>query len=129
MEEDRAKKRPLDLDWEKLLPNSSQNGDDDDDAPPELIVKSSTTATATAASTMGSGDERHEDFEKWSDRMLEEQIERKRRTCETMGPRMPDKGEKLRLTLKRFEDERERRKLARPQKLNSSYAYVCPLPQ
>ncbi|KAL0004188.1 hypothetical protein SO802_011749 [Lithocarpus litseifolius] len=118
MEEDRTKKRPLDLDWEKLLPNSSQN-DDDDDAPPELIVKSSTTTTAT----MGSGDERHEDFEKWSDRTLEEQIERKRRTCETMGPRMPDKGEKLRLTLKRLEDERERRKLARPQKLNSSYAY------
>ncbi|KAK4598130.1 hypothetical protein RGQ29_015571 [Quercus rubra] len=118
MEEDRAKKRPLDLDWEKLLPNSSQNDDDDDDAPPELIVKSSTTTA-----TMGSGDERHEDLEKWSDRMLEEHIERKRRTCETMGPRMPDKGEKLRLTLKRFEDERERRKLARPQKLNSSYAY------
>ena len=125
MEEDRAKKRPLDLDWEKLLPNSSQNDDDDDDAPPELIVKSSTTTA-----TMGSGDERHEDLEKWSDRMLEEHIERKRRTCETMGPRMPDKGEKLRLTLKRFEDERERRKLARPQKLNSSsYAYVCLLPQ
>ncbi|XP_075658267.1 ubiquitin-like-specific protease 1D isoform X5 [Castanea sativa] len=117
MEEDRAKKRPLELDWEKLLPNSSQN----DDAPPELIVKSSTTTTT--ATTMGSGDERHEDFEKWGDRMLEEQIERKRRTCETMGPRMPDKGEKLRLTLKRLEDERERRKLARPQKLNSSYAY------
>ncbi|KAL4639113.1 hypothetical protein ACB092_03G195000 [Castanea dentata] len=122
MEEDRAKKRPLELDWEKLLPNSSQNyDDDDDDAPPELIVKSSTTTTT--ATTMGSGDERYEDFEKWSDRMLEEQIERKRRTCETMGPRMPDKGEKLRLTLKRLEDERERRKLARPQKLNSSYAY------
>ncbi|KAM4109872.1 hypothetical protein ACJW30_03G152500 [Castanea mollissima] len=121
MEEDRAKKRPLELDWEKLLPNSSQNDDDDDDAPPELIVKSSTTTTT--ATTMGSGDERHEDFEKWNDRMLEEQIERKRRTCETMGPRMPDKGEKLRLTLKRLEDERERRKLARPQKLNSSYAY------
>ncbi|KAM3754213.1 hypothetical protein ACB098_03G149700 [Castanea mollissima] len=124
MEEDRAKKRPLELDWEKLLPNSSQNDDDDDDdAPPELIVKSSTTTTTTTATTMGSGDERHEDFEKWNDRMLEEQIERKRRTCETMGPRMPDKGEKLRLTLKRLEDERERRKLARPQKLNSSYAY------
>jgi hypothetical protein len=99
MEEEGAKKRPLELDWDKLLPSQ-----DDDDVPLEVIVKT------THQSAMGS-DQRQsdEDLQGLSTHYIQEQIDRKRRTLETLGPKLADKGDKIRRTIKRLQDELDRR--------------------
>lgn len=116
MEEEGAKKTELVLDWEELLPSQ------DDDPPDVLIVKPTTTTTQPLTqSAMGSAQrlhsERDEGFDRVSDHELNELIRRKRRTLETMSSRLNDGGEKVRTALKRLEDEMERRKLRRVDKV------------
>ncbi|XP_048322454.1 ubiquitin-like-specific protease 1D [Ziziphus jujuba] len=105
------KRRPLDLDWETLLPSQ------EDDPPAVLIVKSNNNQNINTLkdSSMAAADSRNSDSEysELRDHELDDRIVRQKKNIEGMGPRLPDKGEKLRLSLKRMEEERERRKLRR----------------
>lgn len=121
MEEEGAKKTPLILDWEKLLP--------EDDVPPAvLIVKPTTTTTQPSKqSAMGSAQrlnsQRDESFDPLSDHELNELFRRKRSTLETVGRNLPDGGEKVRNALMRLKDEMERRKLRRVEKVLFSFIF------
>ncbi|XP_059446063.1 ubiquitin-like-specific protease 1D isoform X2 [Corylus avellana] len=114
MEEEGAKKTPLVLDWEKLLP--------EDDVPPAVLIVKPTTTTAQPSkqSAMDSAQrlnsQRDDRFDLLSDHELNELFRRKRRTLETVGWKLPDRGEKVRNALMRLEDEMERRKLRRVEK-------------
>jgi hypothetical protein len=115
MEEEGAKKTTLVLDWEKLLP-------EDDDPPAVLVVKPTTATTQPPKqSEMGSAQQlnsqRDEFFNTLSDHDLNESIQRKRRTLESVGWKLPDRGEKARTALMQLEDEMERRKLSRVEKV------------
>ncbi|XP_062159325.1 ubiquitin-like-specific protease 1D [Alnus glutinosa] len=115
MEEEGAERTELVLDWEKLLPS------EDDDPPVVLIVKPTTTTTQPSKqSAMGSAQrlnsQRDEGFDLLSDHELNDSIRSKRCTLETMALRLPDRGEKVRATLTRLEEEMERRKLRRVDK-------------
>lgn len=115
MEEGGAKKLPLVLDWEKLLPSH------DDGVPPPLLVviPNSQPPKSSPMDSDQSHSQREEGFDLLSDHDLNESIRSKRRTLETMAPKLHDKGQKIRATLKRLEDEMERRKLRRLNKVFS----------
>ncbi|KAG7979613.1 hypothetical protein I3843_05G139200 [Carya illinoinensis] len=115
MEEGGAKKIPLVLDWEKLLPSH-----DDDVPPPLLVVKPSGQPPNESPMDSDQSHSQREEggFHLLSDHDLNESIRSKLRTLENMAPKLADKGEKIRATLKRLEDEMERRKLRRLNKEN-----------
>jgi ubiquitin-like-specific protease 1C/D len=125
MEEEGTERTELVLDWEKLLPS------EDDDPPVVLIVKPTTTTTTTTQpskqSAMGSAQrlnsQRDEGFDLLSDHELNDSIRSKRCTLETMALRLPDRGEKVRATLTRLEEEMERRKLRRVDKVFFSFIF------
>ncbi|KAF9673463.1 hypothetical protein SADUNF_Sadunf10G0027000 [Salix dunnii] len=104
MEEEKSKKRPLDLDsnWDLIM------GRDDGEPPPLVIVKN--TQQPQPQPTLC----QREDFASISDKKLEEQIERNKIHVMKLGPTLPDKGEKLQLTIKAMEEELEQRKHRRP---------------
>ncbi|XP_057947911.1 ubiquitin-like-specific protease 1D isoform X2 [Malania oleifera] len=131
--EEEKKKKPLDLDWDQLLPTR-----EDEEPPAELVVTTEATAgavTASGAATTTSERQRHrehspmvrepqaqqqhysqrDDIEHMTDHELNDTIRRKIRNIETLGPKLPDKGAKLRASLKRFQGEMERRNLQRLQ--------------
>ncbi|KAL6983680.1 hypothetical protein U1Q18_017058 [Sarracenia purpurea var. burkii] len=115
MEKEEKKKGSIELDWDLLLPRR------DDEPPPILVVTPTITAPETKRSPPTMGDDQQEqsqrdDFSLMTDIDLEEAINRQRRTVETLGPRLRDQGEKLRVNLKRLEDEIERRKFRRVEK-------------
>ncbi|KAK9277162.1 hypothetical protein L1049_006701 [Liquidambar formosana] len=119
MEAEKERKKPLELDWDKLLPSQ------DDDPPPDLVVTTTAAAAAVAANA-----EQHQEQQKQHsttstesqreeialpsipDRQLEESIERQKKNL-NLGLKLPDKGEKIRVKIKQLEEERERRKLRR----------------
>ena len=106
-EEEKKEKRPLELDWETLLPSQ------EDEPPPVLVVEEE-------ASTIG--EQQHQqtqrdDVEYKTDHELNEMITRQSNMLETLGPKLPDKGAKLRANLQRLMDERERRKFCRVEKV------------
>ncbi|CAL5418949.1 unnamed protein product [Camellia sinensis] len=109
-EEKKMKGGPIDLDWDLLLPRGN------DDEPPPVLVVTAAARNQSPPPPMGGDQEelsqRDELFQK-SDRELEDAITRLRNSIETIGPKLPDKGEKLRASLKRLEDEKEHRKLCR----------------
>ena len=114
MEEVRATKQgPLNLDWDKLLSGK------DDNPPTILIVKSKPPAAGearTPAPAMGSDrlcPARDELIEKMSDHDLCDKIRENEKKFGRLAKTLPDKGEKLRIFLRRLEDERERRKRRR----------------
>lgn len=112
MEEEKPRKRrPIDLDWETLLP--SQDGD----PPAVLIVKSNnnsnTTDTLRGSSMAADYQHSNTEYAELRDHELDDRIKRLKLNVEQMCPKLPDKGEKFRLSLKRMEEERERRKLKR----------------
>ncbi|KAJ7953629.1 ubiquitin-like-specific protease 1D [Quillaja saponaria] len=103
-----AKKRPVPLDWDAFL------GSQDEEPPVLVIVKPTTTVTDTELQRLLDMDRDQqylltESIEELTDHKLEESIRSKRNTLQTIKS-LPDKGEKLRATLKRLEDEMERRK-------------------
>nr|XP_004297636.2 PREDICTED: ubiquitin-like-specific protease 1D isoform X2 [Fragaria vesca subsp. vesca] len=111
MEGERAeKKRPLAIDFNKLL-----DGNDDFDPPEVLRVKKTKPVTIAADETpkraaMGGGDElRDEELERVSNKDLDDLIGRQRAHVKMLAPKLPDKGEKLRVRLKKMEDEQQRR--------------------
>ncbi|XP_062110293.1 ubiquitin-like-specific protease 1D isoform X3 [Humulus lupulus] len=109
-EEVEAKKqKPLKLDWSELLPTK------DDDPPPLLIVNSETlTGKAQRLSPEMSSDRRNEAIAQLSDHELNERIKSTAMNIKNgVLSRLPDKGEKLKNSLKSLEDERERRKRKR----------------
>ncbi|XP_061994459.1 ubiquitin-like-specific protease 1D isoform X1 [Rosa rugosa] len=117
MEGERAeKKRQLDLDFNKLLE------DNDDSDPPEVLrVKKpkpiATTAAADEPPAMSGGDQqRDEELEKMNNNELEGAIKRQVENLKRMGSILPDKGEKLRICLKKLEDEQGRRRLERSER-------------
>ncbi|KAL7261094.1 hypothetical protein ACSBR1_006691 [Camellia fascicularis] len=59
-----------------------------------------------------------EELERKTDGELEMAITRQKRSVETLGPRLVDGGVKLRANLKRLEEERERRKVRRVEKVD-----------
>jgi hypothetical protein len=65
--------------------------------------------------------QRDEFFNTLSDHELNESIWRKRRTLESVGWKLPDGGEKFRTALMQLEDEMERRKLSRVEKVFFSF--------
>ncbi|KAJ6771249.1 UBIQUITIN-LIKE PROTEASE 4-RELATED [Salix koriyanagi] len=108
MEEEKSKKRPLDLDsnWDVIM------GRDDGEPPPLVIVKN--TQQPQPQPTLS----QREDFASISDKKLGEQIERNRIHVMKLGPTLPDKGEKLQFTIKAMEEELEQRKHRRPAQMD-----------
>ncbi|CAK7332701.1 unnamed protein product [Dovyalis caffra] len=107
MEEEKSKKRPLDLDstWDVII------GRDDGEPPPLVIVKNTQPQPWQS---------QKEGFASLSDKKLDEQIQRNRIHFLGIGPTLPDKGEKLRITIKAMEEERELRKLRRPTQMDAA---------
>ncbi|KAA8533139.1 hypothetical protein F0562_033328 [Nyssa sinensis] len=97
MEEEKKRKRPIDLDREKLLPSR-------DEEPPV------TTSESSAMSGEQVQQDGREQLSCLGDKELNDSICRQRRNVETLGPKLPDKGEKLKAHLKSLEEERERRR-------------------
>ncbi|KAJ6356096.1 hypothetical protein OIU78_004247 [Salix suchowensis] len=108
MEEEKSKKRPLDLDsnWDVIM------GRDDGEPPPLVIVKN--TQQPQPQPTLS----QREDFASISDKKLGEQIERNRIHVMKLGPTLPDKGEKLQFTIMAMEEELEQRKHRRPAQMD-----------
>lgn len=104
MGEEKSKKRPLDLDsnWDVIM------GRDDGEPPPLVIVKNTPQPQPQPTPSQ------REDFASISDKKLEEQIERNKIHVMKLGPTLPDKGEKLQLTIKAMEEELDQRKHRRP---------------
>ena len=107
---ERAKNRPIELDWDKLLPS----GADGDDRPATIvIVKTKTLGSATKNSPEMAANEAS--VEQLTDHELFERIGSTKKTISMISHTMPDKGEKLLNSLRRLEDESERRKRRRPE--------------
>ena len=107
MEEEKPRKGKLDIDYDSLLAGK------DEEPPTILIVKSNTTETRKDSAM--AADHQHFEMEyiELRDHDLDEKIKRHKQTIEGMSHKLPDKGEKLRLCLKRMEDEKERRRKVR----------------
>ncbi|GAV82211.1 LOW QUALITY PROTEIN: Peptidase_C48 domain-containing protein, partial [Cephalotus follicularis] len=113
--EENPKKRPLELDWDEVIPS------EDDDEPPQSIVILKTepepppppppAAAAKSSEIIDADHARREDLLRLTDRDLEEKIQRVKTTKLQFGRKLHDNGAKLDESIKRFEEERERRKL------------------
>lgn len=123
MEEEKNKKRksPIDLDWDKLLPPRQQ---DDDEPPPILVVTTISGVAGQPQSTMGGGEQVGDELETMPDLRLEESITRGRKNYETLGPKLPDKGQKLLASIRRLEEENERRKRRRLVKVGTFLPFI-----
>ncbi|KAL2546910.1 Ubiquitin-like-specific protease [Forsythia ovata] len=99
---ERKRKSPLALDWEKLLGK-------EDDEDPVLVVKR--PAAAEKPTTDGGEESSREDhFCQLSDKELIVEIGRMKSNLRTLAANLPDRGEKFLASIKRREDELERRK-------------------
>ncbi|KAK4261302.1 hypothetical protein QN277_004321 [Acacia crassicarpa] len=103
---------PLQLDWDQLLPNR------DDEPPPTLVIESSSDSLSQPSKLTASGIDQQSpvsvNLEGYNDRDLMDVFRRKKLMLEALGPKLPDKGEKLRAVVKNYEDElacRKRRRL------------------
>ncbi|XP_055810288.1 ubiquitin-like-specific protease 1D isoform X3 [Solanum dulcamara] len=90
------------LDWSKLI---------DEKPPAELVVATKATPTITI-----DGEEQNDEFSNLTNDELIDKIDRFNNLLGSKGPRLFDRGEKLKATIKKHEDELERRKLLRPDK-------------
>lgn len=99
---EQKQKGPLPLNLDALVDNTPAA---------ELVVKPSVTVVPDQEpAPFIDGLDRLRDYE------LEEHIKRKKNLLETSGKKLPDKGAKLRATIKSYEDEVHRRKVnPRPQ--------------
>ncbi|KAI3717427.1 hypothetical protein L1987_69033 [Smallanthus sonchifolius] len=95
-------KRKPPLDWDHLLLTDS-----DDDRPPDLVVKSDHEITENQMMDV---------LMMKSDRELTETVARFRKALQSLGDRLPDKGEKVKENLRRHEQELERRKKLQSEK-------------
>ncbi|KAI8528330.1 hypothetical protein RHMOL_Rhmol12G0141300 [Rhododendron molle] len=111
--EEVKKKGGVPLDFEKLF--ASQDDDDDDVEPPLPEV-------ATTIVDDDVEQKQREELQKMRDRELEEAIAKFGRTLKAVGLNLPDGGVKMRANIKRYQDELDRRRLRRLEKLTST---VC----
>ncbi|CAI9275677.1 unnamed protein product [Lactuca saligna] len=102
----KLKRRKLAINWKQLVPSSSG----DDDRPTELLV----TSKRKSKCGRSEGDAQENDKEdlelqtkSYDD--ITEYIARSKRFLVTLSDKLPDRGEKLKATLQRYEDELERR--------------------
>ncbi|CAI9275679.1 unnamed protein product [Lactuca saligna] len=102
----KIKRRKLAINWKQLVTSSSG----DDDHPTELLVTSK--RKSKCGRSEGDAQENHkEDLELQTKSYDEitEYIARAKRFLLTLSDKLPDRGEKLKATLQRYEDELERR--------------------
>ena len=104
------RKKPLEIDWKMIF----STDDDVDDRPPEIVITSAVKSTAGGGGGGGRREAKTEkedaEYQKKSDRELEDMIPRIKQNILKLSDKLPDKGEKFKATLKRCEDEVERRK-------------------
>ncbi|KAI4302232.1 hypothetical protein MLD38_038008 [Melastoma candidum] len=105
-----AEKKRIHLDWSELI-----DGRDDGSPPPELVVLPPSFAPSVRdLEVIDSVDPSVTELvEGFSDRSLEEEINKKRDTLERLGNNLRDGGKKLRVMLAAMSREMERRKLRR----------------
>ncbi|KAJ8773839.1 hypothetical protein K2173_008302 [Erythroxylum novogranatense] len=99
MEEEDCKKRPLVIDWTKML-------EDDDGEPPALVVVKNTEDPPQPSPMVS----QREDVAFLSDQQLEDAIKRQKSNYSKIRLALPDRGQKILATVKAFEEERVRRK-------------------
>ncbi|XP_034200693.1 ubiquitin-like-specific protease 1D isoform X3 [Prunus dulcis] len=114
MEEEKGKKGGIDIDWNNVL----DSRDDHCDPLERVAVPESKPTTFTAdeppkQSGMGDDQQRDRLYEDMPDSELDDSIRRNKLTQQKMAHRLPDKGEKLQIALKRMVDEWERRRKLR----------------
>ncbi|XP_022151165.1 ubiquitin-like-specific protease 1D isoform X2 [Momordica charantia] len=113
MEQEKTTKRPLNIDWDKLL------GCEDEEPPPDVVIEPPTAAPHPQNHLDMDSDRQHlarEEYQKFSDVELEDKIRRMKSFYETKACKLPDKGQKYIRTLELCEEEREYRKLRRVEK-------------
>ena len=111
-------KKPLDLDWAKLLPTD----DSVDDRPPDIVI-------TPAEKSKGCGgdlqqpkmEEKDNVYQTKTDGELEGMIRSMTNTIRTTADKLPDNGEKCRATLQRCIAEVERRKRTRGTKVSPAF--------
>ncbi|CAK9181712.1 unnamed protein product [Ilex paraguariensis] len=115
MEGGERKRKKLDLDWGKLLSDHI----DEDEEPPTVMVVTNTGAAAEKLKSAAMDDEQQQNgFNHMNDRELNDVLERNIQNLKSVGDRLPDKGQKLRVSIKRLEEEIERRQHQRAEKDN-----------
>lgn len=114
MEEEKGTKGGIDIDWNNVLDSRDDHCDPlERVAVPEPKPKTSTADEPPKQSGMGDDQQRDRLYEDMPDSELHDSIRRNRLTQQKMAHRLPDKGEKLQIALKRMEDEWERRRKLR----------------
>lgn len=98
------------IDWNQLI---------DDNPPAELVVATKATPTITV-----DGEEQNEEFSNLTNDEITEKINRFKRLLGCRGPSLFDGGEKLKTTIKKLEDELQRRKLLRSDKATDGCALL-----
>lgn len=106
--EEVKKKGGVPLDFEKLF--ASQ--DDDDDVEPPLPEVATTIVDDDVEQ------KQREELQKMRDRELEEAIAKFGRTLKAVGLNLPDGGVKMKANIKRYQDELDRRRLRRLEKVH-----------
>lgn len=106
MEEDGTKKKGgIELDWDiLLLPETASVPEEE---PPQLVVVPGSMPGVAATMAVDSNECESDDLRKLSDKDLIAAVERFKRHLKTL--KLKDGGQKMMCTLKRYEDERERR--------------------
>ncbi|XP_022864492.1 uncharacterized protein LOC111384448 [Olea europaea var. sylvestris] len=101
---ERKRKSPLELDWDKLL-----RPEDDED--PVLVVKPVAAAAEKKPMTDdGEESSRGDQFRQTPDDELMTEITRMKNNFPSLAANLPDRGEKYLASIKRREEELERRK-------------------
>ncbi|ONI30506.1 hypothetical protein PRUPE_1G254600 [Prunus persica] len=114
MEEEKGKKGGIDIDWNNVLDSRDDHCDPlERVAVPEPKPKTSTADEPPKQSGMGDDQQRDRLYEDMPDSELDDSIRRNKLTQQKMAHRLPDKGEKLQIALKRMVDEWERRRKLR----------------
>jgi len=98
---DCSEKKDFVIDWSSAM--------DKEDEVPELEIVNTTKPTPPPPPTFFS-DDQTDSPKLLTDRDLDEQLERKKAIL-TLGPGLPDKGEKIRLKIADLEEEKQRRVL------------------
>lgn len=119
-----AKKRKLDLDWNKLL---LKDVADEEPPPPLVVIKAEPQQPRRNSDTMGGGDDQGK-AEFWGnlpDDKLEEKILRQQRNLDCFGSKLPDKGKKISDQLRLLEEEKIRRTVSREKMVCSFTGIWC----
>ncbi|KFK40803.1 hypothetical protein AALP_AA2G043200 [Arabis alpina] len=109
VEVDSVEKKDFEIDWKTVM-NDDDDGGKEDKAPELLIVNPKTQPLPP--STLLSDDQMH-CHKSLTDHALNDELERMKAHLVTLGPGLPDKGEKIRFKIASLEEEKKRRVLLR----------------